>query len=66
MDNRRRDRWRDPGGEGAIGAAAFVADLTAELSGIARRYRFDVLAYLLEMARLEAENVRRELGEDRS
>lgn len=65
MDNSRRDR-ASTGGEDALEAAIFMAELTAELADIARRHRFDVLAYLLEMARLEAEHIRHRLGEDRS
>ena len=46
-------------GEGAAPreAAAYILELTADLSRIARRYRMDTLCYLLEMARLEAQNV---------
>ena len=36
--------------------AAYVAELTSELALIARRHGFDALAYLLDMARLEAES----------
>jgi hypothetical protein len=49
------------GEEGARSDIDFVAELTGELSGIARRHRFDALAYLLDMAKLEAENIRREI-----
>ena len=35
--------------------AAYVADLTGELALVARRHGLDTLAYLLDMARLEAE-----------
>ena len=35
--------------------ANYLATMTAELSMLARHYGFDVLGYLLEMARLEAE-----------
>lgn len=34
--------------------AAYVAELSGELAASARRYRLDALAYLLEMASLEA------------
>ena len=37
-------------------AAAYVAALTADLAVIARRHNLDTLGYLLDMARLEAEN----------
>jgi hypothetical protein len=38
--------------------------MASELSGIARQHQFDALAYLLEMARLEAENIRRDIDGD--
>jgi hypothetical protein len=37
-------------------AAAYVAELNAELAIIAHRHGFAALGYILEMARLEAEN----------
>ena len=37
-------------------AAAYIAALSGELLGIARENGFDTLAYLLDMARLEATN----------
>ena len=40
-------------------AAASIASFTAELAIIARRNGLDTLGYLLEMARLEAENLAR-------
>jgi hypothetical protein len=36
-------------------AAAFIAEAVADLTGLARRHRLDVLCFLLGMARLEAE-----------
>ena len=36
-------------------AAAYIAALSADLAAIARRHNLDTLAYLLDMARLEAE-----------
>ena len=39
--------------------AAYVAELTNELAGVARQHRLDALGYLLDMARLEAENATR-------
>ena len=39
-----------------IAAADYVATLAADLAAIARQHRMDMLGYLLEMARLEAEN----------
>lgn len=44
-------------------ALAFVLELTGELSEIARRHRFAALAYLLDMARLEAETLGRDMWE---
>ena len=38
-------------------AAAYVADLTADLARIARGHGLDALGYLLDMARLEAQSV---------
>lgn len=43
-------------------AAEYVADLTGELSVLARETRLDVLAYLLDVARLEARTKAREIG----
>ncbi len=37
-----------------VETAQYIADFTAELSYLARETRLDLLAYLLEMARLEA------------
>jgi hypothetical protein len=36
-------------------AAAYVAALTGELAGLVRRHRLDTLGYILDLARLEAE-----------
>jgi hypothetical protein len=41
-------------------AVSFIADLSGELASIASRHHLDTLAYLLDMARLEAENLRRD------
>ena len=47
----------DTGGPGdRAAAAAYVADLSAELAAIARRHGLDALGYILEMARAEAES----------
>jgi hypothetical protein len=40
-------------------AAAYVAALSEDLASIARHHGLDTLAYLLDMARLEAENAQR-------
>jgi hypothetical protein len=44
-------------GRPAREAAAYVAELTADLARIARQHRLDALCYLLEMARMEAQSV---------
>jgi hypothetical protein len=43
-------------------AASYVATMTAELSVIARRHKLDALSYILDMARVEAENAHRHLN----
>ncbi len=43
----------------AAEAAAYVTQLAADLASLARRHGLDTLGYLLDMARLEAENVNR-------
>jgi hypothetical protein len=53
---KRRSRTDEPGGEGGPDeAAAFIAEVLADLSRLARRHRLDLLGYLLRMAQLEAE-----------
>jgi hypothetical protein len=37
-------------------AATYVAELSGELATIARRHGLDALGYILDMARIEAEN----------
>jgi len=47
-------------------AAAYLANLSGELALMARRYGLNTLGYLLEMAKLEAENATRlDGGDDR-
>ncbi|MDB5558248.1 MAG: hypothetical protein JWQ36_1182 [Enterovirga sp.] len=43
-------------------AAAYIADMATELAGLARASRLDILAYLLDIAQLEAANVSRRLA----
>jgi hypothetical protein len=43
-------------------AAAYVAELSADLALIARRHGLDTLGYILDMAHLEAENVTRHVN----
>ena len=56
-DLAREDLSLDPPASRAE-TAAYIADLSAHLATLARRQGFDALAYLLDMARLEAEGVR--------
>lgn len=43
-------------------AAAYVAELAADPAVIARRHGLDALGYILDMARLEAENATRHVN----
>jgi hypothetical protein len=43
-------------------AADYVATISSELASIARRHGLDALGFLLDMARLEAENAARMNG----
>ena len=45
--------------------ATYVATLSADLAAMARRTGLETLGYLLEMARLEAENAMRRTGNGR-
>lgn len=38
------------------GAAVYIGDMTRDLAALARQNGLDTLAYLLDIARLEAEN----------
>lgn len=51
---------RDTTGRSAV--ASYVASISADLAAMARRNGLDTLGYLLEMVRLEAENVVRPGG----
>jgi hypothetical protein len=42
-------------------AAAYVAELAGNLATIARQHGLDALGFILEMARLEAENAMRNI-----
>jgi hypothetical protein len=44
-----------PGDGGPLEAAAFIAETVIELTELAHRHRLGTLAYLLDMARMEAE-----------
>jgi hypothetical protein len=40
-------------------AATYIATLTGELARLARKFGYDALGYILDMARMEAENLSR-------
>jgi hypothetical protein len=40
-------------------AAAYIASLSAELAKLARWHRLDTVGYLIDMVRLEAEDITR-------
>jgi hypothetical protein len=42
---------------GAPGAAHYIASLTQELAELAKTYELEALAYILDMARLEADQI---------
>jgi hypothetical protein len=42
--------------------AAYVADLVGDLARMAKAHRLDILTYLLEVARLEAQNAAGKTG----
>ncbi len=44
--------------EDRMAAAVYIADLTGSLAVIARDHGLNTLGYLLDMAKLEAENVK--------
>ena len=41
---------------------SYVAELSAELANLARQHGLDALGYILDMARLEAENATRHIN----
>jgi hypothetical protein len=47
---------------GTSAVAIYVATMSADLAAMARRTGLETLGYLLEMVRLEAENVARNSG----
>ena len=48
-----------------IEAAAYVAEMAADLARMARKHGLDALGFILEMAQLEAENATRHVNERR-
>jgi hypothetical protein len=54
---------QDPGSSvDRAAAASYVAELSAELANLARQHGLDALGYILDMARLEAENATRHVN----
>ena len=56
---------RDEAGAKSVDRAAaanYVADLSTELANLARQHGLDALGYILDMARLEAENATRHVN----
>jgi hypothetical protein len=52
----------DPPAPDALGVARYIALVTEELARLAKNQDLEALAYLLEMARLEASQVSRQNG----
>ncbi len=44
------------------GAAAYIASLAEELARLAKRHDLETLAYILDMARLEADQISKRWG----
>jgi len=54
-------------GRGSVpDAAVYIASIAGELSQLAKRHELEALAYLLDMARLEADQVSKRFGDARS
>ena len=51
--------------EERVAAASYVAALSTELANLARQHGLDALGYILDMARLEAENATRHVNQRR-
>ena len=67
---RRNPEERSSPTEDAASLAAYIADMTAELAGLAGKARLPMLAYFLNLARVEAqiyarENDSREIARER-
>jgi hypothetical protein len=52
-----------PSPETSIAAALYIATMAEELAQMARQHGLDSLCYILEMARLEADQVAKSPGE---
>ena len=56
--------WREPATRAE--AARYLAEFTGELSSLAKQSRFDLLAYMLDMARMEATRIADEIRDKKS
>jgi len=61
---RNQSRDAGPRGEQRLAAADYIAAMSDDLSALARRHDLVTLAYLLDMARLEAETAARGGGRE--
>ena len=57
---RRNPEQRSSPAEDAAALAAYIAEMTAELAGLAGKARLPMLAYFLNLARVEAQIYARE------
>lgn len=53
--------WREPSSRAE--AARYLAEFAGELCSLAKQSRFDLLAYMLDMARMEATRMEEEIKE---
>jgi len=52
----------DLGGAGSANVALYISTLADELARLARGHDFEALAYILDMARMEAEQICKQWG----
>ncbi|HEY8383638.1 MAG TPA: hypothetical protein VIL09_15935 [Microvirga sp.] len=55
--------WREPGTRAE--AARYLAEFAGELCSLAKQSRFDLLAYMLDMARMEATRLADEIKDQK-
>jgi hypothetical protein len=63
LDHMQRRAGGSPQPESPTAAALYIATLAEELAQMARRHGLESLSYILEMARLEADQVAKGSGE---
>lgn len=64
MAARRKGPKSPATARGALDAALYIAALAAELSRLAKRHDLETLAYILDMARLEANQISQRIEGD--